>query len=258
MLIDTHTHLYSEQFNEDRTAMIERAIHAGVGKLLLPNIDADSITGMHALAQQFPGVCFPMMGIHPCSVDANWENLWNSMKPLFDEQQYVAVGEIGVDLYWDKSTEQLQKDAFAAQIEFAKDKRLPIVIHARDAFDAIYEVLDQHADERLSGVFHCFTGTEKDVEKILGYSNFYFGIGGVLTYKKSDLPEVVPHIPLDKLVLETDAPYLPPVPFRGKRNESSYILHTAEKLAEVVGLPLSELSKITSENAERLFPLIRL
>lgn len=258
MLIDTHTHLYSEQFNEDRTSMIERAIHAGVGKLLLPNIDADSITGMHALAQQFPGVCFPMMGIHPCSVDANWENLWNSMKPLFDEHQYVAVGEIGVDLYWDKSTEQLQKDAFAAQIEFAKDKQLPIVIHARDAFDAIYEVLDQHADERLSGVFHCFTGTEKDVEKILGYSNFYFGIGGVLTYKKSDLPEVVPHIPLDKLVLETDAPYLPPVPFRGKRNESSYILHTAEKLAEVVGLPLSELSKITSENAERLFPLIRL
>lgn len=258
MLIDTHTHLYSEQFNEDRTAMIERAIHAGVGKLLLPNIDADSITGMHALAQQFPGVCFPMMGIHPCSVDANWETLWNSMKPLFDEHQYVAVGEIGVDLYWDKSTEKIQKDAFAAQIEFAKDKQLPIVIHARDAFDAIYEVLDQHADERLSGVFHCFTGTEKDVEKILGYSNFYFGIGGVLTYKKSDLPEVVPHIPLDKLVLETDAPYLPPVPFRGKRNESSYILHTAEKLAEVVGLPLSELSKITSENAERLFPLIRL
>lgn len=255
MLIDTHTHLYSEQFNDDRTVMIQRAIAAGVERMYLPNIDLESIDGMHALEQEFPEHCFAMMGLHPCAVDANWEATLATMKAHIDRRTYAAIGEIGMDLYWDKTFVNEQKEAFRTQIEWAKELGWPIVIHARDSFSEIFEVMDEAHDERLSGIFHCFTGGKEEVEKVLGYSNFYFGIGGVVTYKTSTLPEVLPHIPLEKLVFETDAPYLPPVPFRGKRNESAYVLHTAEKVAEVLQLPLAELGKITSENARRIFRL---
>lgn len=253
MFIDTHTHLYSEQFNEDLTDMIRRAIAAGVERMYMPNIDLNSIEGMHALEAQFPGHCFSMMGLHPCSVDANWELVLAKMKLLLEKRPYVAVGEIGIDLYWDKTFVEEQKEAFRTQINWAKEFQLPIVIHARDSFPEIYEVLDRENDDRLKGIFHCFTGNEQDVRHILGYGGFSFGIGGVITYKKSDLPETLKHIPLEKLVLETDAPYLPPVPYRGKRNESAYVIHTAEKIAEILELPLSKLEEITTRNALELF-----
>lgn len=253
MFIDTHTHLYSEQFAEDRTEMIQRAIAAGVERMYMPNIDLDSIEGMHALEKQFPENCFAMMGLHPCSVDVNWELVLAKMRLMLDKRPYVAVGEIGIDLYWDKTFINEQKEAFRTQIQWAKELELPIVIHARDSFPEIYEVLDQENDERLRGIFHCFTGNEQDVQKILDYRDFSFGIGGVVTYKKSDLPETLKHIPLDKLLLETDAPYLSPVPYRGKRNESAYVVHTAEKIAEILELPLSKLQEVTTQNALRVF-----
>ncbi len=253
MYIDTHTHLYSEQFNDDRTEMIQRAISAGVERMYLPNIDLSSIDGMHALEQQFPNNCFAMMGLHPCSVDAKWEETLAVLKKHIDSRKYAAIGEIGIDLYWDKTFVQEQKEAFRIQIEWAKELGWPIVIHARDSFQEIFEVMDEAYDERLSGIFHCFTGSSDEVQKVLGYNNFYFGIGGVVTYKKSELPEVLSQIPIEKLVLETDSPYLPPVPFRGKRNESAYVIHTAEKVAEILSLPLSELRDITTANARRIF-----
>lgn len=253
MFIDTHTHLYSEQFNEDRTEMIQRAIAAGVERMYMPNIDLNSVDGMHALEKQFPENCFGMMGLHPCSVDANWELVLAKMRVLLEKRPYVAVGEIGIDLYWDKTFVAEQKEAFRIQINWAKELQIPIVIHARDSFPEIYEVLDQENDERLKGIFHCFTGNEQDVKKILNYQGFLFGIGGVVTYKKSDLPETIKHIPLEKLLLETDAPYLAPTPFRGKRNESGYVIHTAEKIAEILDLPLSKLQEETTQNAMNLF-----
>lgn len=253
MLIDTHTHLYSEQFQEDRTAMIHRAIAAGVERMYLPNIDLASIDGMHALEKEFPNNCFAMMGLHPCSVDENWEDVLAEMKQHLEKRPYVAIGEIGIDLYWDKTFVEQQKAAFRTQIRWAKEMGLPIVIHARDSFPEIYEVLDEENDERLKGIFHCFTGTIEDVNKIKAYGGFYFGIGGVVTYKKSELPDVIPHIPLDRLLLETDAPYLPPVPFRGKRNESAYVIHTAEKIAEILGLPMMQIRDITTQNALSIF-----
>lgn len=253
MFIDTHTHLYSEQFNEDRTAMIQRAIAAGVERMYLPNIDLDSIAGMHALENAFPQNCFAMMGLHPCSVKADWEAVLHQMKILLDQRSYVAIGEIGIDLYWDKTLLKEQQEAFRTQIRWAKELEKPIVIHARDSFPEIYEVLDQENDERLSGIFHCFTGNTSDVQKILGYGGFSFGIGGVVTYKKSELSETLHHIPLDKIVLETDAPYLAPTPYRGKRNESAYVIHTAEKIAEILNIPLSQLENITTNNALAIF-----
>lgn len=253
MYTDTHTHLYSEQFGEDRAEMIQRAIAAGVERMYMPNIDLDSIAPMHQLEKQFPENCFAMMGLHPCSVGADYLSVLDQMKGLLDSRKYAAIGETGIDLYWDKTFISGQKDAFRIQCEWAKEKNLPVVIHARDSFPEIFEVLDEVNDERLRGIFHCFTGTESDVQKVLSYNDFYFGIGGVITYKKSELPEVIAHIPADKLLLETDAPYLPPVPYRGKRNESAYLVHTAEKIADVLGMPLNRLRGLTTENANRIF-----
>src|SRR3989338_5944373 len=231
MIIDTHTHLYSSQFDDDRTEMIQRAIAAGVEVLCLPNIDLESIPGMHALETQFPNHCHAMMGLHPCSVDENWEATLEIMRSHIDSRKYIAIGEIGVDLYWDKTFREAQMEAFRRQINWAKEKQWPIVIHARDSFPEIFEVIDQENDERLRG------------------------IGGVVTYKKSDLPEVLKTVSPEKLVLETDAPYLPPVPFRGKRNESAYVLHTAEKVAEIYEMPLRQLTDLTTKNAIELFGL---
>lgn len=253
MFFDTHAHLYSEQFKEDQDAMIQRAIASGVERFYLPNIDLESIDGMLDLEKNYPNICFPMMGLHPCSVDKNFEEVLSKMKDLIDERKFVAIGEIGIDLYWDKSFEEQQKKAFRKQINWAKDLELPIVIHARESFEQIFEILDQENDDRLKGVFHCFTGGQEEIEKILSYGGFMFGIGGVVTYKKSTLPEVLTLIPMEKLVLETDAPYLPPTPHRGKRNESAFLLHTAEKVAEIYGVSLLELGKITSENTVKLF-----
>lgn len=255
-IIDTHTHLYSESFDEDRTAVIERAIEEGVQKMLLPNIDLDSIEPMYTLCEQFPRNCFPMMGLHPGYINEKWEENLAIVKQHLFERENIAVGEIGMDLYWDKTFKNEQAQAFRIQIEWAKELNLPIVIHARDAFDEIFEIVDDLNDSTLSGVFHCFTGNLEQAKRIENYGGFKIGIGGVLTYKKSGLDEVVKDIPLDLLVLETDSPYLPPTPFRGKRNESAYINYVAEKLADIKEMSVEELANITTQNAENLFKKI--
>jgi TatD DNase family protein len=255
MYIDTHTHLYSDSFDEDRDLIIEKAIAAGVEKLLLPNIDISSIDGMHQLVEKYPLNCYPMMGLHPGYIKEDWnEQLAIIEKNLFTNK-YISVGEIGMDLYWDKTFIKEQADAFMQQVKWAKELKLPIVIHARDAFNEIFEIVDVLNDENLSGIFHCFTGTFEQADHIVNYGNFKLGIGGVLTYKKAELDKVLENISMDHLVLETDSPYLPPTPHRGKRNESSYLLHIAEKLADVYQLPLKEIEEITTKNALQIFNL---
>lgn len=253
MFIDTHTHLYSDAFAEDRTEMIQRALDAGVHKLLLPNIDQDSIEGMLALERQFPENCFAMMGLHPTSVGEDVEAQLATVKAHLDSRKFIAIGEIGIDLYWETTFQAQQTEAFIQQIEWAKTMDLPIVIHARNSFPEIFEVLDQHNDERLRGVFHCFTGSLEDAQKIQHYGGFLLGLGGVLTFKKSGLDAVVKHLPLDFLVLETDAPYLAPTPHRGKRNESAYIPIIADHLATIFETSVDTIAQQTTQNAEKLF-----
>jgi TatD DNase family protein len=253
MFIDTHTHLYSDSFSEDRTETINRAINAGIERLLLPNIDIHSINGMHALTDEFPNNCFAMMGLHPGNVKEDWKDQLKVMKNHLDTRKYIAIGEIGMDLYWDKTFIEEQKEAFRIQVGWAKEYDLPIVIHARDAFDEIFEILDELNDEKLTGVFHCFTGDSSQAEKVISYNGFKMGIGGVLTYKKAGLDKTLKGVPLEYLILETDAPYLPPTPHRGKRNESSYLLHIAEKLTDVYGVSMTEIENVTTKNAVQLF-----
>jgi len=255
MFIDTHTHLYVEQFDEDRKEVTQRAIDSGVELLLLPNIDIHTIDAMNQLVADFPDNCYAMMGLHPGNVKEDWKEQLEVMKKELDNGNYIAVGEIGMDLYWDQTFIEEQKEAFRIQINWAKEKKLPIVIHARDAFDEIFEILDEVNDENLRGIFHCFTGTKEQADKVMSYGGFLLGIGGVLTYKNAKIDESIKHIPLTKIVLETDSPYLPPVPFRGKRNESSYVLHVAEKLADVFQVSLKEIEEKTTDNAKKLFEL---
>lgn len=253
IFIDSHTHLYSESFEEDRDDMIKRALDAGVRKMLLPNIDVDSIEGMLDLELRFPENCFPMMGLHPTSVKEDWEAQLKVIEQQLFSRKFIAIGEIGIDLYWEKTFKDQQIAAFIRQIEWAKQLQIPIVIHARDSFPEIFEILDQHNDDRLKGVFHCFTGTIEDAKKIQGYGGFLFGIGGVVTFKKSGLDEVVRQLPLNELILETDSPYLSPSPNRGKRNESAYIPFIADKLSDIFEVSIEEIAKATTENAEKLF-----
>ena len=253
MFIDTHTHLYSEQFDDDRNAVVKRAIAGGVTSFFLPNIDLDSVEPLLKLEQTFPENCHAMMGLHPCSVQANYMNQLEQLYAWFKKRSFCAVGEIGIDLYWDKSYVEEQKNAFRIQINWAKEFKIPIVIHARDSFKEIFEILDEENSPDLTGIFHCFTGDLNDVRKIQQYGGFVFGIGGVVTYKKSTLPEVLPHIPLSEIVLETDSPYLAPTPHRGKRNESLYVVHVAEKVAEIYGVPLLEIAEKTTSNARKIF-----
>ena len=255
IFIDTHTHLFSPSFNEDRTDAVQRAINAGVDKLLLPNIDVDSISAMYDLCNQFPNNCFPMMGLHPGSVDENWERNLEVIKEHLFTRNNLAVGEIGMDLYWDKTFQDAQAQAFRQQISWAKELKLPIIIHAREAFEEIFDIVDELNDDNLRGIFHCFTGTLEQARKIQEYGGFMLGLGGVLTYKKSGLDEVVKDIPIDMIVLETDSPYLPPTPHRGKRNESAYLIHIAEKLAEIKQMKLTEVADLTTANARQMFNL---
>lgn len=255
MYIDTHTHLFSDAFDEDREIILQRAIDAGVTKLLLPNIDISSINSMHALSAKYPHNCFSMMGLHPGYIKEDWKNQLTIIEKYLFSNNYVAVGEIGMDLYWDKTFVKEQAEAFAIQVKWAKELKLPIVIHARDAFQEIFDIIDELIDENLSGVFHCFTGNLEQANHILNYKNFKLGIGGVLTYKKADLDKVLQNIGIEHLVLETDSPYLAPTPYRGKRNESSYIIHIAEKLADVYSLTLKEVAEKTTKNALEIFKL---
>ncbi|MGB0862054.1 MAG: TatD family hydrolase [Saprospiraceae bacterium] len=252
VMVDTHTHLYAEQFDEDRAEMIVRAIEAGVSRFYLPNIDSNSIAGMMELEKQYPNQFFPMMGLHPCSVKADYKKELDIVEKWLNDRPFVAVGEIGIDLYWDKTFFEEQKDAFRTQIKWAKELNIPIVIHARDALDVIIDIVTEEKDDTLNGIFHCFTGTEEQAQKIADL-DFYMGLGGVLTFKNAGLDKIAVNIPLNKIVLETDSPYLAPKPKRGKRNETAYILYVAKKLAEIKGLSLEEITKITTQNANKVF-----
>ena len=257
MLIDTHTHLFVPEFDTDRREVVTRAIAEGVEKMFLPNIDIHSIDALNKLAAEFPENCFPMMGLHPCSVKENWETDLEIIRTNLFKNKYIAVGEIGVDMYWDKSTIDIQKKAFAMQIEWAKELKLPIVIHVRDAYNETFEVVDKLNDANLTGIFHCFTGTLEQANHIIDYGGFKLGIGGVLTYKNSGLDKTLMEIDLEHLVLETDSPYLAPVPHRGKRNESAYLISVAQKLAEVKDVHIETIGEITSANARSIFKLAR-
>ncbi len=252
MFIDTHTHLYSEEFNEDRTAIINTAISNSVTKLYLPNIDSNSIDGMLQLEKEFPDNCFPMMGLHPCSVKENYLDELIVIKKWLDKRKFIAIGEIGMDLYWDKTFIAEQEIAFKKQIDWALEYNYSIVIHCRNAFDEIFTILQSYP-KLPKGIFHCFSGDVEQAQKILALKNFKLGIGGVLTFKNSGLDKVVETISIDDIVLETDSPYLAPMPYRGKRNESSYIPLIAKKVAEIKNITIEEVENMTTKNANFIF-----
>lgn len=255
ILTDTHTHLYLNAFSEDRDDVMQRALDKDIRYMIMPNIDSSSINDLHTLCDNYPSHCFPMMGLHPGSVDEHYQEELKKIGTHFEKRTYYAVGEIGIDLYWDKTYKEQQKEVFRTQIEWAKNMQLPIVIHARDSFETIFEVLDDVNSSELRGVFHCFTGTAGQAEKALGYGGFRLGIGGVLTFKNSTLAEVVKDVDIKHLLLETDSPYLAPTPNRGKRNESSYVRLVADKLAAIKGLTTEQVAEITTANAEELFKI---
>lgn len=251
-LIDTHTHLYSETFDGDRDAMIQRALACGVTDFFIPAIDSTYTERMFALEKKYPNHMHLMTGVHPTHVKENYKEELSHVASLLKQRSFCALGEIGIDLYWDKTFLKEQQEAFDLQIQWAKEHKRPFVIHCRDAFDEVFEVLDGHDSKDLRGVFHCFTGTLDQAKKALSY-NLKLGIGGVVTFKNGKIDQFLNQIPLSEIVLETDAPYLAPVPFRGKRNESSYIQEVASKVAEVYNLPFAEIASVTSKNALAIF-----
>lgn len=254
MLTDSHTHLYLDAFDRDRDQVIERAVSAGVTRMLLPNIDRTSIEPLIAMAERFPEHCYPMMALHPTSVKEDYLEELKYIEKTIQQKKVVAIGETGMDLYWDKTYQREQEEAFVTQIGWAIDLDLPLVIHARDSFQEIFRVLESAGGPGLKGVFHSFTGGLEELERALSL-DFMIGINGIVTFKNSGLDQVVRHIPTDRLLLETDAPFLAPVPYRGKRNESSYLLYTAGKVAEIFNLTVEEIATITTANAELLFRL---
>jgi len=251
-LIDTHCHLYGKDFAGDIQQVIQRAENEGVQRFYLPGIDSEVIEDMLQLERDFPGKCFAMMGLHPCSVKEDYEQELALVSDWLKKRSFSAVGEIGLDYYWDKTFVQQQQEAFHRQIEWALQYGLPIVIHSRESMADSIQIVQEHQKGSLRGIFHCFTGTLEEAKKIID-AGFYLGIGGVLTYKNTHLREVLKEISLDHIVLETDAPYLTPVPFRGKRNESSYLKYVAEKLAEVKNVSVEEIGSITTANAKKIF-----
>ncbi len=254
MYTDSHTHLYLDAFNDDREEMIQRAIEAGVTRMFLPNIDRNTLKAMFRLADQFPSHCFPMMALHPTSVKEDYRNQLATIEQHIDDVRIVAIGESGIDLYWDTTFIKEQEEVFRTQINWAKERNLPLVIHARDSFQEIFRIMDDEGGDGLKGVFHSFTGTRKDLIKALSF-DFMIGINGIVTFKNSNLGEVVQEIPLERLLLETDAPFLSPVPYRGRRNESSYLVEIASRIAEIYNLTKEEIAQVTTQNALRLFQL---
>ena len=251
-LMDTHAHLYLEQFDSDLEQVMKRAQENGVVKVLLPNIDSSTTQRLWKTVDAFPESCFPMMGVHPCSVNESVEDELKHVREELETGKYIAVGEIGIDLYWEKRFVKEQIAAFEQQMEWAKELDLPVAIHCRDSFDEIFASVENVQNGKLRGVLHCFTGTTEQAERTVELG-LHIGLGGVLTFKNSGLDKAIADVPLDRLILETDSPYLAPAPYRGKRNESSYTKLVAEKLAVVKGLSLEEVSEKTSENAKTLF-----
>ena len=251
ILTDTHTHLYYEQDADKRAALMQRCFDNGINRLFLPNVDIESVKKIKDLLLAYQGSCFPMLGMHPCSVKGNWEGELDAIKKS-DVGQIYAVGEIGIDLYWDKTNLIDQVQAFKQQIAWAKSLRLPIVIHCREAFNEVFEVLEDEKDELLRGIFHCFTGNAEQAQRAIDLG-FYLGIGGVVTYKNGGLDKILPQIDLSHIVLETDSPYLSPVPHRGKPNESSYLIFIAQKVAEIYQTDLETVAGITTANSKKIF-----
>ncbi len=253
-LVDTHAHLYLDQFKDDIDETMQRALDNGVQHILLPNIDLSSTESLWKLVDQYPKHCFPMIGLHPCSVNESVNEELQHVEQQLATGKYIAIGEIGIDLYWDKTFLNDQIQAFEKQMEWAKEMNLPVAIHCRDSFDEIFASVEKAQDGRLKGVLHCFTGNEQQAERAVGLG-LHLGLGGVFTFKNSGLSKAIKNIPLQKLVLETDSPYLAPTPYRGKRNESAYVKLVAEKLAEVKNVSLKEVASTTTANAKDLFNL---
>lgn len=252
--VDTHTHLFVQEFDEDRKTAVQRAVDAGVRKLCLPSITAESLPSILAMCDEFPGICYPMAGLHPTELGDDYKTALDIIySRLKSDNRFIAVGEVGLDFYWDDTRKKEQLDAFDAQIGWALETGLPLAIHSRNAFKELYDVMTAYRGKGLTGVFHCFSGSEEEAQKLLSFDGFYLGIGGVVTYKKSALPSVLSCVPLSRVLLETDSPYLPPVPFRGKRNESAYIPYVAEFLAGVYECSVNEVARVTTENANKLF-----
>jgi len=252
MLIDTHSHIYSEDFLQDRDEALQRAYDAGIKKIILPNIDSGSIKHMLDLSDAYPHLCFPLIGLHPTSVDDDYQEELHAIDYWIEKRKFYGIGEIGIDLYWDKKFIQEQKEAFRYQIKLAKKHQLPIVIHVRNSFDETYQIIEEEQDGTLKGIFHCFTGDEKEAQKAINIG-FLLGIGGVVTFKNSKLDQVIKTFSPENLVLETDSPYLSPEPKRGKRNETAYLIYIAQKVAEIYSRPVAEIAEITTANARNLF-----
>ena len=255
-MIDTHSHIFEPDFADDLPEIIARAKEIGVEKIFMPNIDDTSVDAMLGVCRQYPGYCFPMLGFHPTSVDADAMPKVKEMKKRLTEgHPYIAIGEVGLDLYWDKTYIKEQQMVLEEQIQWALEWELPLVIHCREAFPELFDVLKPYKETKLTGVFHSFTGTVNEAMELLDYSRFMVGINGVVTFKKSTLPEALKVLPLERLVLETDSPYLAPVPFRGRRNESSYVKRVAVKLAELYGVEIGEVERQTTANALKVFKI---
>ena len=252
VFVDTHTHLYLDNFEHDRVEVVRRAIEQGVEYMFLPNIDVKTLASLDDLSLGFSGHIFPMLGLHPTSVKDDYEIQLEVLEKSLGVHKYYAIGETGMDLYWDVSYRKEQEDAFRKQIKWAQTYNLPIVIHSRNALDEILEVLKSEVSSKMKGIFHCYPGDTETAKQIIDMG-FYIGIGGTVTYKKSNVPELIQNIGLSHIVLETDAPFLPPVPYRGKRNESAFLIYIAQKVAEILGKGINEVAERTTENAQNVF-----
>lgn len=250
-MIDTHSHIYGPEFDGDRTEVIQRALESGISKIFLPNINEESISHMMAVANDYPGVCFPMMGLHPEDVRGDWSAVLDRMESLLDGM--IAVGETGLDFYWDSTFRKEQIESFERQICWARDKNLPLVVHMRKAEPELLDAMERHKADGLRGVFHCFGGSIESARRMLKYEGFALGIGGVVTFKNSHLAETLKGVPLERVVLETDAPYLTPVPYRGKRNEPSYVTYVASCLSNIYNVSLEEVNEVTNRSVSRIF-----
>lgn len=254
MLIDTHSHIYSTDFIHDLDEVIQRAYSNDVKKIILPNIDSSSVKNLLDLADTYPHICIPLMGLHPTSVNHDYQEELQVVEYWLRKRKFFGIGEIGIDLYWDQSFLEEQTHAFKFQLDLARQYKLPVVIHVRDSFDEVYKVLKEMKDENLNGVFHSFTGSLEQAQQIMEIG-FKIGVGGIITFKKSGLDQIIKQIDPSNLVIETDSPYLTPVPFRGKRNESSYLIHIAQKIADLHQVTVGEIARITTENARKLFQI---
>jgi len=252
ILTDTHTHLYSEAFDEDRAAMMQRAFDNNVQRMFVPAIDSTYTESMLKLEEEYPEHVFLMTGVHPTHIKENYLEELEHVRKLLAKRSFVAIGEIGIDMYWDKTLLPQQQDAFRTQIQLAKQYKLPIVIHCRDAFDEVFEILEEEKGPELFGVFHCFTGTLEQAKRAVSY-NMKLGIGGVVTFKNGKIDQFLNEIELKHIVLETDAPYLAPTPYRGKRNETSYVVNIVDKLAEIYQITIEEIALVTTENSKQVF-----